>query len=213
MTYVGGEFDNEAEAVRSVFVKFGEDNNYGEGKIVYRVANTNYRGNVGSVKTAGEYLAQALAVIGIALLIAGTIISAGALAPATAAALGTVVTYLGIATAVAGAVLAAKNISDRREKGTFEMDAEFALDVVSIIGAFVQVAGTAGRAMATFSRTMGAVQKAVTVQRLDKLVLIYDAVELTGNAVLMGMKVHDDIAAVKDLHLPKEQEDEMMNRL
>jgi len=213
MTYVGGEFENEEDAVRSVFVKFGEDNKYGEGKIIYRVANTNYGGNVDSVKTAGEYLAQALAVIGIALLIAGTIISGGALAPATAAALGTVVTVLGISTAVLGAALAARNIHERSEKGTLEMDAEFAIDVVSIIGAFVQVAGTAGRAMTTLSRTMGAVQKLVTVQRLDKLLLIYDAVELGGNAILIGMKVQDDIAAVKALDISDDQKNEMMHQI
>ena len=213
MTYVGGERDSEEEAIRSAFVEFGEDNKYGDGKIVYRVAGTSYRGEVESTTTFIEYLGYALAVIGIALLIAGTILSGGALAPATAGAVGAIVTALGISTAVAGAILAGRNIYKRVEKGTFEMDAEFALDVVSIIGAFVQVVGTTGRLMTTLSRTMGAVQKMVTVQRLEKLILIYDAVELGGTAVLIGMKVHDDIKAVKELHLPKEQEDELMQQI
>lgn len=213
MTYVGSELTTEKDAIHSAFIEFGEDNKYGNGKIVYRVANTAYRGEVDSTTTAIEYLGYALAVIGIALLIAGAILSAGTLAPASAAGIAGIVSALGIAVGVAGAVLAARNIYKRVEKGTFDLDAEFALDVVSIIGAFVQVVGTTGRAMANFSRTIGAVQKTLTVQRLDKLLLIYDAVELGGNAVLIGLKVQEDVDAVKRLGLSKEQEDEMLQQI
>ncbi|MES1224130.1 MAG: hypothetical protein ABUT20_52030, partial [Bacteroidota bacterium] len=213
MTYIGDEESSEEAGIRNAFVEFGDDNKYGDGKIIYRVANTSYRGEVESTTTAIEYLEMALAAIGIALLIAGTILSGGALAPASAGAIGGIITALGISAAVAGAILAGRNIYKRVEKGTFELDAEFALDVVSIIGAFVQVAGTAGRLMTSFSRTMGAVQKVMTIQRLDKLLLIYDAVELGGNAVLVGLKVSEDIDAVKKLGLPKEQEDEMLQQI
>lgn len=213
MTYVGGTYSSEKDAIHNAFVEFGEDNKYGNGKIIYRVAGTSYRGEVESTTTVWEYLGAALAVIGIVLLIAGAILSAGTLAPASAAGIAGIVTALGIAAGVAGAALAARNIYKRTEKGTFELDAEFALDVVGIIGAFTQVAGTAGRMMANFSRTMGVVQKTMTVQRLDKLLLIYDAVELGGNAILVGLKVQDDIAEVKKLGLPKDQEDEMLQQI
>ncbi len=213
MTYVGGQYASEEEAIRSAFIKFGEDNKYGNGKVVYRVAGTSFRGEVDSVTTFTEYLGQALAAIGIVLLIAGAVLSMGTLAPASAAAIGAIVTALGIATAVAGAALAARNIYKRVDQGTFELDAEFALDLVTIIGAFVQVVGTVGRLTTTLSRSLGAIQKAVTIQRLDKLLLIYDGIELTGNAVLIGLKVQDDIAAVKSLGLPKEEEDEMLQQI
>ncbi|EOR94492.1 hypothetical protein ADIARSV_2338 [Arcticibacter svalbardensis MN12-7] len=213
MTYVGEESSTEKDAINSAFIKFGEDNKYGNGKIIYRVAGTSYRGEVDSVTTATEYLAQALAVIGIVLLIAGAVLSMGTLAPASAAAIGGIVMALGIGTAVAGAALAARNIYKHVDQGTFELDAEFAIDVVSIIGAVVQVFGTVGRLTATLSRSVGAIQRAVTIQRLDKLLLIYDGVELTGNAVLVGLKVQDDIAAVKSLGLSKAEEDEMLQQI
>lgn len=212
MTYAGGERSTEEEAVKSAFTEFGEDNKYGDGKVVYRVPKKGYKGQVESTTTAIEYLGYALAVLGIVLLVAGAILSAGALAPGAAAAVGAVVTALGISAGVAGAVLAARNISKRKEKGTFELDAEFALDVIAIIGAAVQVAGTVGK-IATLSRGIGAAQKLLQVQRLDKLLVVYGAVELGGNAILVGLKVHEDVKAVKDLHLPPEQEDEMMQQI
>lgn len=212
MTYAGDERSTEEEAVKSVFTEFGEDNKYGDGKVVYRVPKKGYKGQVDSTKTFTEYLGYALAVLGIVLLVAGAILSAGALAPGSAAAVGAIVTALGISAGVAGAVLAARNISKRREKGTFELDAEFALDVIAIIGAAVQVAGTVGK-IATLSRGIGAAQRLLQVQRLEKLLVVYGAVELGGNAVLVGLKVHGDVAAVKALHLPPEQEAEMMQQI
>lgn len=212
MTYVGGERSNEKDAVKSAFVEFGEDNKYGDGEIVYRVPKQGYKDQVGSVTTATEYLGYALAVIGIVLLIAGTILSAGAIAPASAGAIGMIVTALGISASVAGAALAARNIYKREEKGTFELDAEFALDMIAIIGAAVQVVSTVGK-LATLSRTLGAAQRLVQIQRLDRLLLIYNAVEIGGNVVAVGMKVKEDVDAVKALHLSPEKEDEMMQQI
>jgi hypothetical protein len=212
MTYAGGERSTEEEAVKSVFTEFGEDNKYGDGKVVYRVPKKGYKGQVDSTTTFTEYLGYALAVLGIVLLVAGAILSAGTLAPGAAVAVGGIVTALGISAGVAGAVLAARNISKRREKGTFELDAEFALDVIAIIGAAVQVAGTVGK-IATLSRGIGAAQKLMQVQRLEKLLVVYGAVELGGNAILVGLKVKEDVDAVKALKLPPEQEDEMMQQI
>ena len=71
---------------------------------------------------------------------------------------------------------------------------------------------TAGK-IALATRTIGAVQRAMQVQRLERLLLVYDSVELGGNVVLVGLKVHEDIKAVKDLHLPPDQEDEMLQQI
>ena len=60
MTYVGGERATEESAVKSAFVEFGEDNQYGDGKVVYRVPQKGYD-QVDSVTTFTEYLGYALA--------------------------------------------------------------------------------------------------------------------------------------------------------
>ncbi len=219
MVYVGEEKSNEADAARSVFVRFGKDNKYGDGKIVYRVPQLNLKDSTDSVTTFFEYLEYALAAIGITLLVAGAILSAGTLAPAAAAAIGTVVTVLGIATAVVGAAFAIRNIQNRREKGTFEFDASFALDIVNIIGAIVQPIAIAGKIGAAAKganmvvKLAGAADKIARIQRLDKLLLIYDIVELGANSILVSLKVHEDIADIKALGLSKEKEDELMNQV
>ena len=212
MTYVGGEKSDEASAVKSAFVEFGEDNKYGDGEVVYRVPQKGYKDKVPSITHWTEYLGYALAALSIVLLIAGSILSAGVLAPGAAAAIGLIVTGLGIAAGVAGAALAARNIYKRVEKGTFELDAEFALDVVSIIGAAVQVLGTVGK-VATMTRAMGAIQRAMTLKRLDRLILIYDAVELGGNVVLVSAQVHEDLAAIDKLSIPEEKKAELRDQV
>jgi hypothetical protein len=212
MIYVGDEADNEEAAIASAFEEFGEVNKYGEGKIAYRVPELGIKGSAESVTKWYEYLEYALAALGIALLVAGAVISGGSLAPASAAAIGGVVSALGIATSVAGAAFAVRNIYKRVEKGTFDIDANFALDIVSIVGAYAHVAGTTGK-MVMMSRGVGAAAKAMQIQRLHKLLFLYDVTELGGNAILVSLKVQEDIQAVKRLGLPKEKEEEMMRQI
>jgi hypothetical protein len=212
MVYVGDEATTEQAAIASAFDVFGEQNKYGDGQIVYRVPQLDCGGSAESVMPLSEYLEYALAAVGIALLVGGTMVSGGALAPATAAAVGGVISALGIASAVAGAALAARNIYRRVEKGTFELDAGFALDVVSIIGASVQMVGTAGK-LAAAGRGVSAAARAMQIQRLDRLLFIYDAVELTGNVALVSLKVEQDLNAVKALNLPPEHEDQLIQQI
>jgi len=212
MTYVGDKRSTEEAATKSAFEEFGDDNKYGDGEVVYRVPQKGWRDKVPSRTTLLEYLGYALAALSIVLLIAGSILSGGALAPGAAAAIGAIVTGLGIAAGVAGAALAARNIDKRVEKGTFELDAEFALDVVAIIGAAVQVLGTVGKVM-NMSRTLGAAERLLRVQRLEKFIMIYDAVELGGNVILVSLKVHEDIKAIDDLGLPEDQADELKQQV
>jgi hypothetical protein len=212
MVYVGDEAATEEAAIQAAFVQFGKDNKYGDGKIVYRVPQLNIQGTADSITTWYEYLEYALAAVGIALLIAGAVLSGGLLAPASAAAIGGVVTALGLAAAVVGAAFAARNIYKRVEKGTFEVDAAFALDVIAIVGAVVQVAATVGK-LAIMSRGIGAAAKAVQIQQVGNVLHIYEAVELTGTIVFVSLKIREDVIAVKKLNLPKEEEDEMMQQI
>ena len=213
MTYAGDESSTLEEGIHSAFIEFGKDNKYGDGKIVYRVPQLGYKGQADSVTTALEYLGYAVAAIGITLLLIGTFATGGALAPATAAAIGAVATYLGIAVAVVGAILAARNIYKRVEKGTFEIDAEFAMDAISILAAFVQVAGAAGKGLMAMSKTVDAATKIARIQRLQNIIAIYDVGDIVGNVVILGWKVESDVKAVKALNLPADQEAQMMQQI
>jgi hypothetical protein len=204
MIYVGDMGNDMAGAVQSAFVEFGEDNKYGEGKIVYRLPNTPYKGTANSVTTFFEYLEYALAALGIIMLVAGTIASAGALSPAAVA----VITVLGVSLAVVGAAMAVRNMEKRREKGVLEMDAETALDIISIIGAAVMVVGTVSKvSMMARGATL---MRMLTIQRLERLIAVYDFTELGANIYLLNVKVQDDIRAIKALGLPPQQEEEMI---
>ncbi|WP_045855611.1 eCIS core domain-containing protein [Teredinibacter purpureus] len=204
MIYVGGTSSTQQDAVQSAFVKFGEDNKYGNGKIVYRLPQTSIRGTSNSVTTFFEYLEYALAALGIIMLVAGTIATAGALSPAAAA----VVMALGVSLAVISAAMSIRNMNNRKEKGTLELDTETALDIINIIGAVVVVVGTLTKV--TLAARTATLSRMLTVQRLDRLIAIYDVTELGANIYLLNAKVKEDIDAIKKLRLPKDQEANMI---
>ena len=204
MVYVGDEKSSEKDAVHNAFIEFGEDNKYGNGVIIYRLPGTSYSGNVKSVTTTWEYLQYAIAALGLVLLVAGVLASGGLLTPAAA----TVVGLLGIGLGVVGAIMSAKNISNRQEKGTLEMDSETALDIVNIIAGVVLPIGALTRiSMAAKATTLARV---IAVQRLDKLLMVYDAVDFASNVYLINAKVKEDVEAIKQLGLPKHEEDNMI---
>ena len=205
MIYVGGTRGTEQDAVQSAFVEFGEDNHYGNGQIVYRLPATPYQGQAASVTTIGEYLQYALAAAGVIMLILGTLATAGALSPVAVG----VVTALGVSLAVVGAAMAVRNIEKRKEKGTFEFDTETALDIVNIIGAVVMVIGTVTRV--TAAARAATLARVMMVQRLEKLIAVYDLTELGANIYLMSVKVKEDVDAIKKLGLPKYEEDAMIS--
>lgn len=204
MIYVGDTANSEKEAVDKAFVNFGKDNKYGEGKIVYRLPQTSFKGTANSITTVLEYLEYAIAALGIILLVAGVVASGGALTPAAAA----VVTALGVSLAVVGASLAVRNILKRKEKGTLELDSETAMDIISIIGAVVVVAGTVSRV--TLAARSASLSRVLTLQRINRLIAVYDVTEVGVNAYLINAKVQEDVKAIKALNLPKEQEEQMI---
>ncbi len=168
----------------------------------------NYQGSCESKISTAEYLESALAAIGIILLVAGTVASAGVLSPAATAA----ITALGVSLAVVNASLSARNMAKRKEKGTLALDVETAIDIVSIIGSVVMVGGTVSRVIlaAQVARSASLPRGVLTLQRINRLIAIYDATELVTNAYLINVKVEDDIKAIKALGLPKEQEERLI---
>ncbi len=195
----------ETAGIKSAMTKFGEDNPYALGLIKYKAPKYGITDTVKSITTNFEYFERIVAVLGIIVLIAGVVASMGTLTPAAAA----VVTGLGIAVGVAGAVLAGINIADRVEKGTFEWDFQTAMDIISIVGAVAMVAGTV-RSISIALSGASKVTKMMQMQRLEKIMFIYDVADFTTNSILIAGKYYEDVRAIKALKLPKDKEDELI---
>lgn len=200
MLYVGeGTEGTEAESVHKAFTKFGEKNNYGDGKAAYRVPVLGYSGLVRSYTTVWEWIEKALLVLALVLLAFGVFISGGALAPATAVVFSGIATALGVSAGVLGAIIGVRNMLDRREKGTLKMDAQTSMDILSIIGAFSGATQAIGK-FGGFKISGG-------------LIVVYDLTELGGNAYLIHEKLTEDVAIVKSLGLSKDEERALLKQV
>ncbi|MBS1603765.1 MAG: DUF4157 domain-containing protein [Bacteroidetes bacterium] len=206
MIYVSKETGSEAEAVDSVFDKFAGNHKYGKGKIVYRLPNTAYKGTVDSYTPWTTYLEYAIAALGLVLLVAGVIASAGALTPAAAA----VVSALGVAVGVVGAVLSIRHLQERKEKGILTWDAETALDIVNIIAGVVVAVGAVLKVTMVISKSVNLL---MAIERSRGLLMVYDAVNIGANAFLIHEKVKEDTDAIKALHLPEYEERELLSQV
>lgn len=212
MIYVGDEVQSdvkntgERDAVASAFKKFAGNHKYGKGYIVYRLPGTDYSGGVNSYTTLRTYLGYAIAALGLVLLVAGVIASAGALTPAAAA----VVSALGVAVGVAGAVLSIQNIKERKEKGVLEWDTDTALDIINIIAGVVLAVGAVIKITQVVSKSVSLL---LAIERAKGLYMVYDAVNIAANAYLIHEKVKEDVAAIKKMKLPKHEEDELLSQV
>lgn len=220
MVYVGEQRATESEAIASVYEKFGIDNHYGDGDIAYAVPGiSGAKGSAKSVTKWYEYLEYAVAAIGVVLLIASVALSLGTTAPVAAGGIAAIVAALGISVAVVGAVFAARNIYKRHEKGTLEMDAGLALDVISIIGAAIQPIAAIGKAgmvaqgLGAASRASGVANNIARIQRLERLIHIYDWVEIGANAILVNLKVEEDLKAIRVMGLDAKDQKEMEDQV
>ncbi|WP_431214064.1 hypothetical protein ACQ86N_04095 [Puia sp. P3] len=209
MIYVGDTVEasdkasGERDGIASAFHNFAGSHHYGKGRIIYRVPGTDFQGNLDSYTKWTDYLKMAVAALGLVLLIAGVVASGGLLSPAAAA----VVSALGVAVGVAGAYLSIRNIQERREKGTFEWDAETSLDIINIIAGVFLAAGTAIKLTQVISRSVNLL---MTIEKARGLVLIYDAVNIGANVWLINEKVKEDANAIRAMHLPKAEEEELL---
>jgi hypothetical protein len=212
MIYVGDEVQSdvkntgERDAVTSAFKKFAGNHKYGKGYIVYRLPGTDYSGGVNSYTPLRTYLGYAIAALGLVLLVAGVIASAGALTPAAAA----VVSALGVAVGVAGAVLSIQNIKERKEKGVLEWDTDTALDIINIIAGVVLAVGAVIKITQVVSKSVSLL---LAIERAKGLYMVYDAVNIAANAYLIHEKVKEDVAAIKKMKLPKHEENELLSQV
>jgi len=209
MIYVGDTVEasdkasGERDGIASAFHNFAGSHHYGKGRIIYRVPGTDFQGNLDSYTKWTDYLKMAVAALGLVLLVAGVVATGGLLSPAAAAA----ISVLGVAVGVAGAYLSIRNIQERREKGTFEWDAETSLDIINIIAGVFLAAGTAIKLTQVISRSVNLM---MTIEKARGLVLIYDAVNIGANTWLIHEKVKEDANAIRAMHLPKAEEDELL---
>ncbi len=216
--YVGDAEDSIKDAIHSAFVDFGKYNRYCQGKIEYRVTgllddqSQPIIGEADSVVPLRRIIEGAVAVAGMIALAAGVVASGGLLAPAAAAAVGTFATVLGVSAAVVGAGLAVSNMMDRSQKGTLHWDVETGLDIVNILAAITVVGGVVFRSAALAGKVAMVAKVAKTLQAIpiQKMILVYDLVDMSANAVLMGMKVKNDVEAIKALDISEDQKEEML---
>ena len=212
--YVGTVCATRAEARRSALVAYGEENQYPNGNIFYRFPPDTSVLSVPNITTATEYAAQAAMWLAIIGAIAAVAASGGAATPALAA----VAAWIGVANALLAGYVAYHNLSKRAERGTFEMDADAALEIITVIASFVAVLsifkvaqlGRAAQAATTAAKYAEAVRH---LQRLGKLVLVFDVVTLGSTAVVVSSKVVDDVERIKLLNLPKAQEDALLQQV
>jgi hypothetical protein len=212
--FVGEAAADRASAIRSAFITYGEQNQFPEGVIVYRFPPDTATEKVPNVKTIGELaeeIALYLALIGLVVSVA---VSGGATTPALAIVAGVVA----VANAALAAALAARHLKLRHERGTLEMDIDVAFDIINIIASVVGLGTMAkGAQLAKVARTAGTAAKAAQalgqLQRLGKLMLVFDVVTLGSTAVLVSIKVSDDVAYIKSLKLPKAQEDALLQQV
>jgi len=202
----GDKTSGERDGIASAFHNFAGNHHYGHGRIVYRVPGTDIQGNLDSYTKWTDYLKMAVAALGLVLLVAGVAASGGLLSPAAAA----VVSALGVAVGVAGAYLSIRNIQERREKGTFEWDTETSMDILNIIAGVFAAAGTAIKLTQVISRSANLM---MTIEKARGLVIIYDAVNIGANTWLIHEKVKEDANAIREMRLPKAEEDELLSQV
>lgn len=204
-------------ALFDAFVNFGEDNSYDEGTIFYRFAGEPHIREVPNIKTVAEHaeeIAQFVAILG---MIATVAFSGGATAPAVAAVIGAIT----LANAALAIYLSSRNLARRSAAGTLEFDAEAALDVLNIVASVIGLgalargrqlaqAASAARSTGNLARAAAAMAK---IEQLGRNMLVVDTAVLGGTAVLTGWRVAEDVARVKMLHLPPDEEAELMREV
>ncbi|MEM7367480.1 MAG: hypothetical protein AAF587_02695 [Bacteroidota bacterium] len=208
-------------AIHDAFDTFAKNNDYGNGYLVWRVPGVRNlhtpqknRNKPGFRKRALQVL-KAIAMIG---GIAAIAISAVATGGTSLALLGTV---LGVAAGVSGGILAAENTHNRVENHRFSFDAEFALDVLSMVGGAASFIGGAG----TFIRAGKAAEASGKVNRagrltwparasqslpnwvkrvdeLEGMLVFHSTADFVGNSIFLPLKLKSDLEKIDALDLP-----------
>lgn len=202
------------EAIQNAYNSFGEECKYGEGAIAYRIPGANIYGRAkskpGFKQKVLEILGYVAMAAGIAALVLGTIATGGALGVAAFA--------LGIGAGVIGAGLAIHNIYDRSVNHRIEADVELAMDVLNIIGPFLQGLSAlskvaklgqaaklgqmikAGVAVEESAETIAAVAKLHRLVQIQKAFAILQKGEAITNLTLLGYKTFKDLAAISEAY-------------
>lgn len=215
--FTGDAAADKDTAIRNAFVKYGEDNKYDEGTVFFRLASGGSMQQVPNVKTITEWaeqIAMYLALIGAIVSVAFT---GGASTPAAAA----ILAIVAVANLALASFLAYKHLSRRKENDTLELDTDVALEIINVIASAVGVASMAkvaqlGR-LAKAAKAAGDVGKAVAavarIETIGKLMLVFDVTTIGATAVLVGVKVSDDVAKINALKIPQSQKDVLLKQV
>jgi len=195
--------EGHVAAIDDAFDEFGSKATYGEGWIGVRMPEGPseetcrdrhkhgiqfYRSKEGIIEKVWKILGLLAAVVGVAALVA-----TGVGAPAAAA-------LLGAAAGLIGAAVSLRNIAERQRKGTLKADAELALDILGVIGVG-ELAASAK--LANLSRTVRGFE---TFERFEKFIAVYRLSSEGATAILIPLKLHDDISRIKAMHLAPDVE-------
>ena len=103
---------------------------------------------------------------------------------------------LGALAGVMGAIVAAHNIKERADRKTLEFDAELVMDILAIVGV-AELAATAR--LASLQRAVRGFQ---AYERVGKFIAVYRLTAEGASAVLIPLKLKDDLGKIDALDLP-----------
>ena len=225
-----------AAAIANAFEKFGEKANYGEGILVVRIPPgpvrqrddfhpgtnirrkdfhpgaqiTTYKSKEGNLQKALQWIGYIAAIAGAAALLA-----TGFGAPAAAALLGTIAV-------TGGVIVATANIIDRARRGKLALDAELALDIISIISvvpAFAVARAALRLRYAARGLTLPTARRAASASRIHgaetsgKFLKIYGTFEVGSTVILVPIKLAQDIDRIEnDPTLTRAQKDALIKQ-
>ena len=205
--YRGDPKTDHSEAIDSAFEKFGEAATYGEGWIAVRMPVGGpakecaehrpkgagidfYKSEVGLLDKVLKVLTFLAAYVGVAaLLLTGF---GAALAGAFAV--------------IIGAIAAARNIQDRADRHSLELDAELVMDVMAIIG--VAELGASAR-LAQLQRAARGFQ---TYERLGKFIAAYRLGAEGATAILIPIKLKEDVDKINALPISDEEKHKLIEQ-
>ena len=187
------------QAIDKAFKTFGDQAMYGEGWIAVRMPAGGpgaecrerrgaeihlYKSEEGILDSVIKALGFIAAFVGIAALMV-----TGFGAPAAGA-------LLGALAGVMGAIVAAHNIKERADRKTLEFDAELVMDILAIVGV-AELAATAR--LASLQRAVRGFQ---AYERVGKFIAVYRLTAEGASAVLIPLKLKDDLDKIDALDLP-----------
>ncbi len=178
-----------AEAVRAAFIDFRENNGYGRGTIAIRLPSTleaAVGGSLGldpqmrSAPGAHARAIQRLRDLATAAEVAALFVT------------GPVGLAIGAVGGIAGAIVAIDSLSRRHEAGALHWDLETIMDISTIVGGVVGVAGIGLQALRNLPRWVS------RVERIEGILHIYGVTQLGVSVIMIPVQLESELKQIED---------------